>query len=136
MKGKRRGLFSLSVEDSEYFNDMQDKFELVSCPSDGINCVEHRLVINKSFLESGKHLNNKDYQRSIEALKSAFYKTTELQETTCLKCAELFRLTITQSLEQIHADLEKMSKSFFYSKRYQSSYELACLVLEELKQKL
>lgn len=135
MKDKRRGLFSLSVKDSKYFNDNEDKIELVACSQLGKDCTEHRLIINENFLASHKFRLNKDYSSSIEALKSAFYKATELQESSCSKCAELFCSTITESLEDIHQDLQKMSSGLILKKRYEPSFKLASLALEEFRKK-
>lgn len=136
MKYKMRDIFSISILESKYFNDKQDKIELVGCPRVGKECAEHLSAMNKSFLASSKNMRNKEYTRSIEALKSAFYKTNELQESSCIKCAELFRLTSTQSLELIHEDLQKMCTGLFKSKRFQSSYELAGIVLQEFKKEI
>lgn len=113
---------------------MNEKIELLSCPLDGINCKEHRMVINRDFYESQDYLLNKDYPRSILALKNAFHKTAELQKASCLNCAELFRNTITQSLENIHDDLHLMSTGMFGNNRFHSSLELAGSVLKEMKQ--
>ncbi|MDP2335177.1 MAG: hypothetical protein Q8N05_01780 [Bacteroidota bacterium] len=129
-------IFSLSISESKYFNDKQDKIEIVGCPRGGKDCVVHLSAINKSFLASSRTMRNKEYARSIEALKDAFYKTDELQDSSCLKCAELFRSTITQSLENIHVDLQKMTGGLFFRKRYQYSYALATTALEEFKKKI
>jgi hypothetical protein len=112
---------------------MSDKFEMVKCLREGRDCQEHRLVINRGFNESDIFLINKEYSMSILTLKDAYYKTTELQESSCAQCAELFRCTIRKSLEYIYDDLHRMTKGFFGTKRYQSSYELVCNVLEEIK---
>lgn len=133
MKDKRESRFSLSKEDNDYFNDGEDKIELVNCPRGGHNCSEHRTIINKYLLASRKYHANKDYNRSIEALKVAYNKTTDLQEPTCLNCAVLFRCMVTQSLENIHDDLHKMAKGLFFRKRFESSYQMAKIVLEEFK---
>lgn len=133
MKDKMKKLFSLSVSDTEYFNDKNDKIEIVSCPLEEKKCKEHLSVVNRSHLESGIYHRDKDFQRSIETLKSAFYITTELQEPPCLKCAGLFRSTITQSLENIHGELGKMSTGLFRTKRYHASYIEAGNVLKEFK---
>jgi hypothetical protein len=133
MKDKREGRFSLSKKESDYFKDGQDKIELVRCSLGGHNCSEHRAVINKNILASRKFLLNKDYVSSIEALKEAYNKTSDLQETSCINCANLFRCMVTQSLENIHEDLHKMATGMFFRKRYQSSYELAKIVLAEFK---
>lgn len=133
MGEKRRRLFSLSRDDGEYFNNEENKIELVGCPRGGKSCLEHRSEINKRFQDSSRYHRGKDYQRSIEALQSAFTKTSELQESTCLNCAEFFRSTITQSLENIHDDLHNMSTGLFGTTRYQSSYVMARDVLTEFK---
>jgi len=133
MKDKRTGLFSLSVKDGEYFEDKQDSIELVSCPLGGKICDEHRAVINKNLLASRKYLRDKDYSKSIESLKLAYNKTTDLNEKSCDKCAELFRSTVTNSMENIHDDLYRMSRSLFFRKRFQESFVLAQNVLKEFK---
>ncbi|HZL09994.1 MAG TPA: hypothetical protein VFC65_08350 [Prolixibacteraceae bacterium] len=135
MKDKRSRLFSLSVKDSKYFNDKEDKIELVACFQLGKECTEHRLIINENFLASRRFLLNKDYPSSIEALKSAFYKAAELQESSCSKCAKLFCSTITKSLENIHEDLQKMSSGLIRNKQYKPSFKLATLALEEFRKK-
>lgn len=135
MEGKRKSRFSLFRNDSEYFQDGQDTIELVKCPMGGINCSEHRMLINRNINASRKFLLNKDYPRSIEVLKEAYDKTSELQLPTCTNCANLFRCMVMQSMENIHDDLHKMVNGFFFRKRYQSSYHLAKLALEELKSK-
>jgi len=133
MKDKSESRFSLSKEDSDYFNDGENKIELVACPIGGHNCSEHRTIINKYLLATRKHHVNKDYNRSIEAPKVAYNKTTDLQEPTCLNCALMFRCLVTQSLENIHDDLHKMARGMFSLKRFESSYQFAKIVLEEFK---
>ena len=112
---------------------MNDKFELVRCLREGRDCQEHRLFLNRGFNESDSFLINKEYDLSILTLKEAYYKTTELQETSCAQCANLFRCTITKSLESIQDDLYRMTRGFFGTKRFQSSYELVSNVLAEIK---
>jgi hypothetical protein len=113
---------------------IQNKFELLNCPRNGIKCREQLSVINKSYLESYIHQRDKNYPSSIEALKNAYYKTTELSESTCTKCARFFRSTIANTLEDIHKDLHKMSTGFFKTKRFHDSYVKAGQVLNEFKQ--
>ena len=112
---------------------MNEKIELVGCPLGGTNCKEHRKIINRDYYASQNYFLNKEYSRSILALKDAFQKTTDIQETSCLRCAELFRDTITQSLENIHDDLHRMSTGIFGSNRFHSSLQLAVSVLKEMK---
>ena len=135
MKNKRRGLFLFSLKEKDYLKDMEDKIELVSCLNGGKYCQTHLEVINKRFSSSNQYILNKDYYRSIESLKSAYEETAELSESSCSQCAELFRETITKSLENIQGDLLKMSNGFLKPKRFQVSYRLATSTLEELKRK-
>jgi len=133
MKTNKGRLFSLSVVDSDYFNNQQNKIELVSCPRKVMKCKEYLSIINKSYIESEQFRREKDFQRSIETLKSAFYITLDLKEPSCSKCAKIFRSTITESLENIHFELEKMSTGIFRNKRYQASYLKADIVLKEFE---
>jgi len=135
MKDKRRGLFSLFNLNSEQLNDGQGKIELVSCPHLGEGCKKHISEINESFLASNKYFRNSEYSRAIEELKSAFYTTNEINTNSCISCAELFRSTIQESLENIHEDLQKMTSGIFRRKQYQSSYELATEVLDEFRKR-
>ena len=130
-----REQFSLTKEEGKYVGDSQSKIQMVSCPLDNKLCVENLSAINKYYRESNDYHLKKDYPRSIEALKLAFNLTYEINNSSCLKCAELFRSTIISSLENIHLDLERMTTGLFKSKRFQSSLELATLVLDELKKK-
>ena len=130
-----REQFSLTGKEDKYVGGSQTKIEMINCPLDKVLCVEQLSVINKYYLESNEYHLKKDYQRSIEALKLAFDSTYEIHNSSCLKCAELFRSTIISSLENIHLDLEKMTTGMFKSKRFQSSFELATLALDEFKKK-
>lgn len=121
---------------NDYFEDGHDKIELVNCSMGGINCADLRVVINKKIIASRNFLLNKDYKRSIEALKEAYYSTSDLQAATCINCARLYRSMIIETLENIHDDLKRMTTGWLFPKRYQTSYELASLVLEELKKEL
>lgn len=133
MEGKKIGLFQIGKKDSKYFNDKNLFIELESCPLEGKNCKEHRAFINRNLRVSLHHLLNKEYAQSIQELKTAYYKTTELNQPTCIQCAELFRATITRSMEHIQEDLQKMATGFFKVKRFNSSLEQATNVLKEIK---
>ena len=126
---------SLTKEKSKNVGDSQTKIEMVNCSLDKVLCVEHLSLINKYYIESNEYYLTKDYQRSIEALKLAFNATYEIHNSSCLKCAELFRSTIISSLENISLDLERMTTGLFKSKRFQSSFELATLALDEFRKK-
>jgi hypothetical protein len=135
MTSKKKGLFSISVTENEYFHDNQDKIELVNCSQGGKLCKNQLSVINESFLKSKRYHRDKDYERSIEALKMAFSETFEFQESLCVNCAGLFRSTIIQSLEEMHTELQEMSSGLFKSGRYKASYILATDVLKTFKEK-
>jgi hypothetical protein len=133
MEAKLRELFSLSAKDATHFNHKQNKIELQSCLLKEIKCKEHLLVINNYYLDSEMYLREKDFQRSIEKMKSAFYKTMGLKDVSCMKCVELFRFTIIDSLKNIKSELGKMTSGFFGNKHYMPSYILVENVLQELE---
>jgi hypothetical protein len=128
-----RRLFSFSETETENFNVKKEKIEVVSCPRKEMVCKEHLSVVNKCYNESELYRRERDFQRSIDILKSAFYKTTELKELPCSKCAVLFRSTITESLKNIHDELGKMTTGIFGNNRYQYSFNMAVEVLKELE---
>jgi hypothetical protein len=133
MKVNWKKLFSISESDAEYFNNTQDKIELLGCKTGGYDCRNCLTEINDLFRKSDDNYQEKDFFNSIEALEMAFYKTYELQEVSCLKCAQLFRSTIIGSLENIHGELERMSTGFFRTRRNEASYIKACSVLKKFK---
>lgn len=133
MKAFRDNLFSMPKSDSEYISNKQDKIHVVNCPLKELKCKEYLSVINKNYKQSEIFHLDKDYQRSIESLKSAFYKITEFNELSCLKCAELFRSTIMDSIKNIHFELEKITTGFLGKKHYHQSYIFAGQILKELE---
>jgi hypothetical protein len=133
MKTNFKKLFSFSAPDADYLNEKQDKIELLGCPRNGKICQEHLAVVNKCYVESEHYRKEKDFERSIETLKNAFYKTTELVESPCSKCASLFRSTITESMENLHNELQNMTTGIFAKKRYHPGYVLAAKVLKEFE---
>jgi len=134
MEGQRMG--RLVKQENDGVGKEQEPIKLLFCPlkEKGSICMEHRAVINQSMLASRRHVFNKEYQVSIEELKTAFNKTTELQADTCQTCANFFRSTITESMVQIHDDLRKMTTGFFKAKRYLPTFELADDVLSKFKE--
>lgn len=112
----------------------QIKIELLVCQAGGHNCKEHLKVINQRYSEATFYHSEKDYLSSIESLKSAFFKTIELNQESCVKCAGLFRSTITQSLQNINKELQNLTTGLFSKKRYQKSYIASRDVLNEIKQ--
>jgi len=128
-------MFSSYEGDAKKVNDNQNKIELLNCQLESQKCKEHLLVINKSYSNACNFHLEKDYFNSIEALKSAYNKASELQETPCSKCAVLFRSIITQSLENMNEELNKMTSGIFSEKRYKSIYNESCIVLNDFKNK-
>lgn len=133
MNTNLKSLFSLSTIDSEHLNDKQDKFQFIKCPRKEMYCKEQLSVINKIYVDSEFFHREKEYKNSIETLKNAFYITTELIENPCTKCAEIFRATVIDSIENIHSELKKINSGIFGNKKYQTSLILAENVLNELK---
>lgn len=125
---------NLGKESAKHINGNQNKIELLSCQLEKLKCNEHLKEINANFSNASIFHNDKDYLRSIRFLKKAFYKASELkQESTCLKCSSLFRLTIAQSLQNMNKELYTMTHGIFKKKRYKLSYIESCNVLEEFK---
>jgi len=130
----RRGLFSGTAKGDE--NSNPNKIELQDCQFGGEKCKEHLSVINENYLKFQEYRHRKDYKESIAALKDAFDKTIELHDDPCLKCAALFRDTITESLENVHDELQGMSTGIFRKKRYEPSRLEARYVLDEFQKEL
>ncbi len=133
MKAKTNETFSFSVTDSQHFKDTHDTIELVSCPLKEMMCKVHLSDVNKSYLESEQYRREKDFHRSIETLKIAFYKIKELMEHPCTKCTQIFHSNIIESMETIHSDLSKMSKGLFGKKRYLPSYNKVDSFLKKIE---
>ncbi len=130
-KSNIRNLFSQLK--TKHSKKIQEKVELVDCPLKEIMCETHLTIIYTSFLESEKNRLEKNFDLSIETLKSAFYKTSELLNHPCTRCATHYRLNIIESLENIHNELGQMSKGILTNNRYQSSFLKADKILKELK---
>lgn len=129
----RKKVFSSNEKYDDLINDDKNKFELLNCQLHVQKCKEHLMIINKSYFNAINYQMEKDYLNSIESLKNAFHKAAELQETPCSRCAALFRLTITQSLEDMSEELHKMTTGFLRKKHYQLSYNVSCKVLNDFK---
>lgn len=126
----------LTSESEENNGSRLNKIELVKCPRGGFNCASQLSEINNFYQESDQYRTNKEYQQAIFLLKDAFDKTFELQQETCLKCAELFRLEIISSLENMMKDMKGMKFSIFKKKnRYEESNLLAQATLKEFTEK-
>jgi hypothetical protein len=131
----RKRLFSLTGKtEHKLRNKKHIKIELLVCQTGGHKCKEQLSVINECYLEANNYHFDKDYLNSIESLKSAFFKTTDLNQDSCLNCAKFFRSTITQSLENINIELQNLTTGIFRKKHYQKIYCASREVLNEIKQ--
>ncbi len=128
---RQSGLFSFTKEETEYLDKEQGKAELMGCPYEGRKCKKQLKVIHKHYLDSSKYQKEKKYKLAIKFLQSAYSKTDELQDSTCGKCIELFRATLTNSMEDIQRELCKMKKGIFRSRRYDDVYTEAQKALNE-----
>jgi len=133
MKAMMKKLFSFSETDSKDYKDKLDKIELVSCPLNEMMCEVHLTAVKKSYLESEQYLKNKDFNNSIDSLKCAFSKATELMAHPCTKCAQQYRLKVIDSMVNVRGELEEISQGLFGDKDYQSSFVKADNVLKEFK---
>ncbi|GAB1453931.1 hypothetical protein MASR2M47_39870 [Draconibacterium sp.] len=133
MKATTRSSFSHSLAERKSFSDNNDKIEVVSCPRKEMICQGHLAIINKHYVLSEQSFKDKNFDQSIDTLKDAYYETMKIVDTPCIGCAKLFRSTITESLENMHSDLEKMTSGIFGKKSYQPSKKKAVDVLNEFE---
>lgn len=124
---------SISGNKSKYIDESNPKIDLVKCHLNNSHCKKYLSEINQDFLDSENYRSNKEYNRAMEHLKSAFKNTFEKKENYCFRCADLFHSTLVQSLESIHEELQKLTTGFFRAKRYQPSLEMAENLLTEFK---
>lgn len=125
--------FSFSGTDKDYYCNEQKKINHISCHLNGIECKSALSTINNNYLKYNQHHSLKNYSQSINELKSAFYKTSELKRSDCQKCVKYFRSVVTQSLEEMHDELGKMATGLFKTKRYNLSFFEAKDMLLEFK---
>jgi hypothetical protein len=110
-----------------------DKFELVNCKHNCANCKIILFQINRLYHESEQYQFGKEYQYSVMSMKKAFEKTYELILPVEQKCANIFRLTIIESLEKIHQELKRMTNGFYCSGRFKRSLIMSEETLQEFK---
>jgi hypothetical protein len=115
-------------------NYQTEKFELIYCPHDCENLKLFLFEINRLFYESEQYQIEKEYQFSIMSLKMAFEKTWELILPMEQQCADIFRLTIIESLENIRKELRRMTKGFFRSRHFERSLLMSEEILREFKE--
>ena len=128
-----RELFSSSSNNDEYYKGQQNKFEVLTCSVRSEGCKDHLVVINECYLAANKYHLEKDYLNTLESLRNAFCRTSQLKEKSCVNCANLFRSTIAQSVESIHGELQNLTTGLFRKKRYEKSYLVSRNILNEIK---
>lgn len=133
MEGKLKKLFTLYVIANEYYNEEQDKIEVEDCETAGSECLSNLSLINRNFRDSQRFFLEKDYTRSIEELQIAFNHTRDIESTQCSPCTHVVRATITQSLEYIQEDLQKMTSGLFRAGRYDECYQRVSNVLDDFR---
>ncbi|MGQ7871140.1 hypothetical protein [Sunxiuqinia sp. sy24] len=111
----------------------REPIQFVSCQFNGSRCVNQRETINQCLFNSHDSFTNKEYDDSIEALKIAYDQTGEISGAPCSRCAQLFRSRITDSMEQIHDELQRMTTGFFSWGSLSPSYELANTAINEFR---
>jgi hypothetical protein len=133
MEENKRWVFSKVKAKQKFSKNSGEAIHLESCPENGDNCQAHRAVINECLKNSFNFFLQSHYEQAINELQTAFNQTLDMEQETCAKCAELFRLRITSSLEQIQGELQKMTTGFFKSNRHKPTLEYATRVINELK---
>ena len=106
MKINWHKIFSLSVSDSEYFNDDKVKIEYTGCNFGPQSCLNLLPEINKHFHKSHIFYRDKEFDQSLGSLEKAYNIAGEIKEPVCLQCAMFFQATVIQSIENIHSELE------------------------------
>jgi NAD-dependent dihydropyrimidine dehydrogenase PreA subunit len=136
MKGMIMGLFTIFEKSDVKLNENSESIQLENCPQGGFLCVEQLSLINKKMSNSRQYWTNKEFAQAIEELKIAYRKTYEINHSTCIQCADLFRATIRKSMEAIQKDLQDMTSGIFKANRYKPSLELVSTALKEITEEI
>lgn len=126
-------IFWLSVKGKRLYPKNSDKIEFTGCSRAENSCLDYLPSINNYFRESDRFCKKRDFIRSTEALEKAYHKALELQEPGCLNCALFFQATVLHSLETLHNDLEKKTKSVFANRRIRESFIKTDELLNRIK---
>ena len=132
MGASRKSRFSFQDDGGGDLNPRDDKFKLVSCPRNALRCRGVLPQVNQLYSESELARINKEYQRSIELLQQAYYKTLELNQPTCENCVKLFHSSIKETLETLHKEINKNSSRNSGKKRMQLVYSKMVHFFEKL----
>ncbi len=133
MSKRKNKPFSLKLTEPRYLNIKQEKIQLISCGSDGKCCENHLKKINECYAFSEESHQDKEYRQAIDILGRAYNETFEMKRESCTKCAELFRETILNSIQNMYVELRSMTTGFFKNKRYNDDYLYASKVLDYAK---
>ncbi len=125
-------IFSRSTSSREK-NGESEPIQFVSCQFNGSKCINQRRKINQCLFKSHGSFVDKEYDDSIEKLRAAYTETLDIMGSPCASCAQLFRSRITQSMEQIHGELERMTTGFFRWDCHKPSYEVASTMINEFR---
>jgi len=120
-------------KDTDYYRDNEDAIELENCPAGGDLCKSQMAFMNKNLISARKLIENKEYTRAVISIKDSFDSTFELKEKQCQACADLFRKTISNKLDQLILDLDEMTNGFMGIKSYQSDLNVAKRLLQDMK---
>lgn len=132
MGARIKRLFSFQDAGGDDLNHREDKFQLMSCPRNAVQCKDILPQVNQLYSESELARINKEYQRSIELLQQAYYKTLELNKPTCTNCVDLFHANIRETLETLHRELERISYGTSKKKRFSPSNSRMARFLEKI----
>ena len=123
---QQRKLFSKVKTNNSNEYQQEDKFHLISCHLEKTYCHNVLKEVNQLYAESEIARINNEYLKSVEKLQIAYDKTKELNESSCVKCVNLFQSNINQTLEIMKKELQQSSKGFFGRRNYQTAYTRLC----------
>ncbi len=104
----------------------ESKFSIISCPVTESYCHIVINEINDLYAESELARINKEYFRSVTLLEEAYNKANELNQKSCLVCADLFKYHINKTFDAMREELHEISRGFFSSKNYRMVYSRLC----------
>lgn len=133
MKAKIKKLFSFYLSDTDKNIDNHYEIELVNCPIKEMMCNAHLTAVNKCYQEAEQYRKERNFNKSIETLRNAFNKASQLMEHPCTKCAHQYHLNIVESMVNINSELEEVSKGIFGDKNYTPVYLESIHVLDEFR---
>ena len=107
--------------------------DLLNCPIAEMMCKFHLSIVDTNIIESEKLREEKNYLKSIEKLRSAFTKSTELNNHPCSRCTQSYQMIIIDMLENTQNELSDLSSGIFGNKKHKKTAQYAGEVLQEIK---